>query len=537
MDTSPTFSIGPELAKFVVSSGVLNQSFATVRDLHGEIINQNEHRVRHKVSQQSNCTIIAFSSWPGCGKDYILERDLVSSSTPEEKTESFPLFNFLSTKTNPDFSINKAALEHFASIRDRLPNLKSQIDNSKVLIITGNSLGGSVAILFTLWLLETIDFSITKRPLCITFGSPLVVNNGLQNAILKYPTWSSCFLHVVSDQDPFPRVLIAPHNPPATESASQTNVYKPFGTFLLYSKSGCSCFEDSQTILELLMATYSEGPENQNPNQVLELYEKIVEYLSRKVICMDATRLLQWTTPQRADIINIQLAVIGLMGPPQSLQLQGQNNGLDNLITKIEKQETELAESRRQGFDPSKKLNEVKINMANLEWYKKYSKERGMGYYDSFKSGSTQPDITVVGFKKILTQYWVDMVDEAEKKPQKEGASFRTRWLGAGTNYRRMIEPLDIAEYYKGGGQDYIKSRRPEHYKKLEQWLKEKPLSVPNKLKKQNVASNLTEDSCFWAHVEEARISCQLLSSRESSDTEKELKKLPSCNGGKIMKK
>ena len=131
MDTSGTFSIGPELAKFVVSSGVLNQSFATVRELHGEIINQNEHQVRHKVSQQSNCTIIAFSIWPGCGKDYIQERDLVSSSTPKEKTpESFPLFNFLSTKTNPDFSINKTALELFASIRDRLPNLKSQVTPS-----------------------------------------------------------------------------------------------------------------------------------------------------------------------------------------------------------------------------------------------------------------------------------------------------------------------------------------------------------------------------------------------------------------------
>ncbi|KAK9997525.1 hypothetical protein SO802_022211 [Lithocarpus litseifolius] len=144
-----------------------------------------------------------------------------------------------------------------------------EIDNSKPLIITGSSLGGSVASLFTLWLLETINFSITKRPLCSTFGSPLIGDSGLQNAILKYPTWSSCFLHVVSDQDPVPRVL-------------NTNVYKPFGTFLLFSESECGCFEDSQTILELLMATYSECPGNQNPNQILELYRKIVEYLNHK---------------------------------------------------------------------------------------------------------------------------------------------------------------------------------------------------------------------------------------------------------------
>ncbi|XP_050258055.1 senescence-associated carboxylesterase 101-like [Quercus robur] len=507
MGPSRTFSSGPELANFVVSFGVLHQSLATVQDLHGEIISQNEHPVRHKVSQQPNYTIIAFSTLPACGKDYIQQRgDLVSSSTLKK---SFPLFNFLSTKTNPDFSINKAALELFASIRDRLPTLKSQIDNSKVLIITGNSLRGSVATLFTLWLLETIDFSITKCPLCITFGSPLIGDNGLQNAILKYPAWNSCFLHVVSDQDPVPRVLISPHNPPATESASQTNVYKPFGTFLLYSESGCGCFKDSQTILELLMATYSKGLGNQNPNQVLELYIKIVEFLNHKVICGDATGLLQWTTPPLCAGIIIQLP-------------QGQNNGLDNLITKIEKQEMELVMSKGLGFNPSKTLNEIKINMAFFEWYKKCFKEKGIGYYDSFNNGSSQTDIEVVKFKTILTPYWEGEVDEAEKKPQKEGAPFRTGWLGAGTNFRRMIEPLDIAEYYNKGLKDYINQGRPKRYKQLEQWLKEteKPASNLSQLKKQNVASSLTEDSCFWAHVEEARISCKLLSSKESSTGE-----------------
>ena len=105
-----------------------------------------------------------------------------------------------------------------------------QIDNSKPLIITENFLGGSVATLFTLSLLEKFKISTAKCPLCITFGSPLTSDEGLQEAISNYPPWNSCFLHVVSDQDPFPRVLI--------------NGYKPFGTFLLCSELGCSCFED-----------------------------------------------------------------------------------------------------------------------------------------------------------------------------------------------------------------------------------------------------------------------------------------------------
>ena len=166
------------------------------------------------------------------------------------------------------------------------------------MIIIGNSLGGFVASLFTLWLLEKINLSSTKTcPLCITFGSSLIGDDGVQEAISKHPTWNSCFLHVVFDQDLVPRVLISPHNP--IES-----IYKPFGTFLLHLELGCACFEDSQSILDLLTATYSEGPKNPNPNQVLEFYEALVQHLNNKVICKDSTQLFKRNT-ESFDINNI----------------------------------------------------------------------------------------------------------------------------------------------------------------------------------------------------------------------------------------
>ena len=101
----------------------------------------------------------------------------------------------------------------------------------------------------------------------------------------------------------------------------------------------------------------------------------------------------------------------------------------------------------------------------------------------------------------------------------------RTRFLFGGTNYRRMIEPLRIAEYYKEGGKDYIKER-PRHFVLLEQWFnedaeKKKPereqkekqnpqlrSESKSNSKAKNVASSLNDDSCFWVHVEEARILC-----------------------------
>ncbi|XP_023895073.1 senescence-associated carboxylesterase 101 [Quercus suber] len=511
MTQTQYFSSGIELAKSVVNLDILQHAWTAVTDLCKET-SQNEEPtslVKFKVYELPNCTIIAFFTGPANSKDYVQGNgggDFVTSSTLKDH-----LFNFLCTKANPNFSINKLAFQLFSSIFGVLPFLKSKIDNSnsKPLIITGNSLGGSVATLYTLSLLEKFNFTTTKRPLCITFGSPLIGDERLQEAISNYPAWNSCFLHVVSDQDPVPRVLI-------------NNGYKPFGTFLSCSELGCSCFEDPQTILELLMAAYSGSPENQDPNKVFESYGTFVEHLNRKALYKDTTdheSLIDWTTPPlRAGIIT-QLAAIGLVQSQQSQKID-----INSVIAKIERQEKTMAILKEQAFDPTKRLNEIKVHMAYLEQYKKLSKDKRIGYYDRYKIGSNKSDIDLEKHKKTLTCYWEYMVDQAEKRPQTEGASLRTRSLFGGTNYRRMIEPLDIADYYKAGKQDYINKGRRKHYIKLEQMLKEtvRPSSGPNQMKKQNVAASLTEDSCFWAHVEEALISCKLLSSGGSSVEQKD---------------
>lgn len=205
-----------------------------------------------------------------------------------------------------------------------------------------------------------------------------------------------------------------------------------------------------------------------------------------------------------------------------------QNIDINAVVKDMEQQEMKFILKKRKMFNPSKKLNEVKMNMAQLEWYKKVSKNQGRGYYDSYKDGRLASDQDVEMYIKVLNNYWKDMVAEAEMKPQTEGAAFRTRWLFAGTNYRRMVEPLDIAQYYKDGKRDYVSNGRSEHYKKLEEWLEEEEKRKKEEKKqysksKQNVESILTMDSCFWAHVEEALISCQELKDGGSSEARRKL--------------
>ena len=99
----------------------------------------------------------------------------------------------------------------------------------------------------------------------------------------------------------------------------------------------------------------------------------------------------------------------------------------------------------------------MKTYMAQLEWFKKYGKKTGLGYYDCYKNFRSIAFWHVAMFIKVMNNHWKDMVEEVEKQPQKEGMMFRTRWLYEGNSYRRMVEPLDIAQYYDEGRVDYIK--------------------------------------------------------------------------------
>ena len=98
-----------------------------------------------------------------------------------------------------------------------------------------------------------------------------------------------------------------------------------------------------------------------------------------------------------------------------------------------------MAISNQLAFNPTKGLNNIKVYMAYLEQYKKVSKDNRTGYYDRYKIGShigsNMNDIDLVKYKKTLTCYYEEMVDQAEKRPQIVGHSLHTHSLFKGTNY------------------------------------------------------------------------------------------------------
>ncbi|KAF3796579.1 hypothetical protein EJ110_NYTH01680 [Nymphaea thermarum] len=174
------------------------------------------------------------------------------------------------------------------------------------------------------------------------------------------------------------------------------------------------------------------------------------------------------------------------------------------LLRVLEEKEKAIDARRKHEANPSKKLNEVKRWMAQLEWYKKCGEPDGMVYYDCYKKRLGKRDIDIVTVKNSINAYWKRKVEEAECKPQAPDA--RTRWLFSGVTYMRMVEPLDIADYFRESRKkvhpsvraekDYP-SVRAEHYKLLDRWNKEE---AQMGTKKKSKAPSLTEDSCFWTN-------------------------------------
>lgn len=176
------------------------------------------------------------------------------------------------------------------------------------LIITGNGLGGSVASLFTLLLLDYLDLTKTKRPLCITFGSPLLGNKALQNSILEFSTWSSCFLHLVSNLDPLPTKFLN----------NQNADYYPFGTFLFCSESGgYACSEDPTSVLKLFDATAVRS--NRVGSSLFD-YKETVDRLINRVNLKATTELIMESTESLRASFLAQIDAIGIVQNQVSIQ-------------------------------------------------------------------------------------------------------------------------------------------------------------------------------------------------------------------------
>lgn len=159
----------------------------------------------------------------------------------------------------------------------------------------------------------------------------------------------------------------------------------------------------------------------------------------------------------------------------------------------------------RRAGELSIELGRKQCTMAELEWYKECCENEGIGYYDSFKS-QNEKDIDANLRRINLARYWDDIIEMYERHELPSDFKSQNKWLNAAAAYRKLVEPLDIANYYlthKDG--NYLTEGRPERHKVFERWMEEKNKTRSSTAPRPRTKpASLTQDPCFWARVEEA---------------------------------
>ncbi|KAE9610216.1 hypothetical protein Lal_00006589 [Lupinus albus] len=550
-ETSP-FESSEMLATLVSSTPVLGESWRLCSQA-----NASAHR-RFVTDRIGGVVYVAFSGVQMvCGGWDPSWRNLV----PLESIGDVALFSSLRWKKEVEedpVMVHAGMLDLFSSFFNSFHNQMLEIvgnADTKSVVITGHSIGGATASLCTLWLLSYLQsISSNVSVLCVTFGSPLLGNKSFSNAILR-ERWGGNFCHVVSEHDIMPRLLLAPititsltaqlnfllqfwhlsmtspdlgkfaiqisdkekaelfnavmnylEAAAATQDgeASLPILFHPSGSYFFVSEEGAVCVDSPATIIKMMQLMLSTS----SPACSIEDHLRYGDYVNKVSMQFLLQRnSMQRNIPDSSYEAGFELAI----------QSSGIANQEESAIMDVKEC---LKTARRTGPSPTLtaaslavELSKVAPYRAQIEWYKSWCDERDeqMGYYDSFKGrGSSKKEMKMNMNRIKLGRFWNRVIDMLERNDLPRDFNNRAKWVNASHSYKLVVEPLDIAEYYGKGLHikqgHYMQHGRERRYEIFDKWWNDgRVRSGEVNINDRSQFASWTQDSCFWARVEEAR--------------------------------
>ncbi|KAF8015735.1 hypothetical protein BT93_H1305 [Corymbia citriodora subsp. variegata] len=428
--------------------------------------------------------------------------------------------------------------------------IHSLLAKTKSIVITGHSMGGSVACLSALWLLSYLK-SISSPPsvLCIGFGSPFLGNESLSRAILR-EGWGGSFCNVVLTHDVMPRLFL-------NQSLVQTSIWHdllrfwhmcmmslssmnianlqlteedkawlfsfvaanmeqlvqagegsgersfwPFGNYLFCSDEGTICLDNTASANKMMHLMLRTG----FPNCIIEEHLEYGQYVERL-----SGQSLNRSFMER-DLSESSYEASLLMA------LNSSGTYRPVLIASMAKDCLKMV--RRMGHSPNLnaanlavRLSKVTPYQAEIEWYKaccdKSNEQRG--YYDSFKQRGASKRESHIDLNRImLAAFWDNVVCMMDRNELPLNFHRSSEWVIEESQlYKLLVEPLDIAEYYRLGMHlkkgHYISNGRERRYKVFDHWWTERVVTEKLGNNRRTRYASLTQDTCFWARVEEAK--------------------------------
>eukprot|EP00253_Pinus_taeda_P036711 PITA_36711 len=532
--STPLFTVGHENAAFLASCEILSKAWE-----ESQLANDSES---FSVKEHEGFVYVAFPSF------HKIESFTVKGNKHGEgniQTNNKVFSDSLKGNDDKPALVHQGALKLFLDIMEKADfqaqiYMDSKPRKLKPIIFVGHSLGGAVATLATLWVLE--KRLRQSSPFCITFGCPLVGNEGLVEAVGR-ENWGGNFLHVISQHDIVPRMLLAPVESIAepltailpywhgkvvdssiqdacrtllknvlqytatvayhgvdskgSDRVIKRSPYKPFGTCMFCSNHGAACIENSETVLMMLHLTM-QSHEKLSDNMVQDWVSEHIGYGSvlKHVIenSVSGKRSVNPDSKSSYEMgISVQLEAIGF---------EAQNDHAQLALRKAGETENRYnINVDRIAID----LSLTQSTMAELEWYKEScEKNGGIGYYDSFKEQLWR-DIEANRRRVKLAKFWDEIIEKWEAHELPSDFESQNKWINAGNTYRKLVEPLDIAYYYRTNSNgNYLSDGRPNRHKVLQKWMEAKEKTRSSRVQRRRTKrASLTPDSCFWAHVEE----------------------------------
>lgn len=449
--------------------------------------------------------------------------------------------------------VNEAFVRRFDEILGRsslVTEVEKAISDKKQIIFVGHSSGGSTAILATLWFFEKYIRlnNYPTAPFCITFGSPLVANHILSHAVRR-ENWSRHFIHFVLKHDIVPRIPLAPlphiqpslqhilnslnpkaplHLPDPTVASNflqsilrnalsvashsacylkgctnlllenvasivELSPYRPFGVVIFCTGNGkLVVVENSDAVLQMMFYCLQLSPEEENPEFMQAIFGVHLAYereLQESLTMQDVTYLVNLAdVPLAAEAEGSDAAALNDLGLATRARLCLRAAG------EFEKQK--LENQRR--IDSNKET--IKEAIKQIQEYKTRCEIHKIGYFDAFKLMKTQTDFNANIKRLELAGIWDEIVEMIKRYELPDGFEGRKEWIELGTLFRRLLEPLDIANYYRHLKNEdtgpYLVKARPKRYKFTQKWLEHA----------QRMPVGFSSETTFWAEVEELRL-------------------------------
>ncbi|VYS59704.1 unnamed protein product [Arabidopsis thaliana] len=558
---------------FEALTGV-NGDLVTISWMASKGANQTEHYLKEEVG---GTVFFAFRA-SFSSEDLFATENTSPFGEIKMKRNEFPCMR--SIGNDVDATVNEAflkSLEVLIGPRTSFhASVQSAVDRKQQVVFTGHSFGGATAILATVWYLETYfirDAYAAPEPRCVTFGAPLVGDYIFKHALGR-ENWSRFFVNFVTRFDIVPRIMLARKTTieqtlsyvlgkldstraPIQESDQvitefYTRVMRD--TYTVASKAVCQLIGNGEAFLETLSSFYELSPYRPVGTFVFSTQKRLVVVNNSDAILQMLFYTCQSNDEQELSVIPF-LSIRDHHGYEELVQsigikllnhldlhnplLDGENSigsALDDLgmSTRARQCIHAALEAEKQRVENQKKIETKRDQIVErLTWivevYKPKCQAHKNGYYDSFKDSNEENDFKANVKRVELAGIFDEVLGLVKKGQLPDGFEGSRGWINLATQYRRLIEPLDISNYH---GQlknedtgPYMLHGRPSRYKYAQRgyehdilkptgmiakdvfWSKVNGLNLGLQQDIQEILKNSGSEcgSCFWAEVEELK--------------------------------